>query len=661
MARIKIEDINERLVDRVQEVYFNAEIQMLDRVKKRVERNIKFEGYNEKKLKEIQELRNEIATISDKSNNIVKRDINDGFVDVYKAGRENVSSLPDNILRDKIPYKLQRHMLAMDDILNGTSKHMIRNVDDIYRDITNQSVSGVLVGTDTLQQAAQKSLNQYAANGITGFIDKAGRKWDLQSYASMATRTVANNVAKQGHIDRSVEMGRDLMIVSAHNSTCPVCAPWSNKILSISGNNAKYPSLSEAEASGLFHPNCKHTLLAYDEEDAELDQLLGIEHGEEGYDALNDTNDEMYAATQKQRYNERQIRKWKKYEAVSLDNTQAAVSQHNIAEYQSRNRSLVNKYGLKRNYAREGNMVGQAGQAIKYKDYPKLEEQVELLDVSDKTKNFIYNSNNRTLVSPSGTFDTFEEALIDFTAGGSTVPEDTLAILENNKAQIAKLSPLDRKISETIIDIVEKAPKLNQTIYRIEEEGLNKALKMEKGSTFTSGLRSYSRSESWINASLSGDLDVVTDNPIVYRLKNAKSINLRPYSPYFAEQEESATMGIFKVLGINKRKINGLDVKFIDIEQIAIRKKALVVSTKAPAVVSNKLGKILQTPNIAFESMSIPQLKGVAKELGKKYYIQSGMFKTQEEANKALEALLSQKRSKTSLLKDIKSMKRKLK
>lgn len=573
MARIKIEDLNDRLVERVQEVYFNAEIQMIDKVKKRVERGIKFEGYNEKKLKEIQDLRKEVEAISKKSNNLVKRDINDGFITIYKAGRENVSALPDNILKDTVSYKLQRHLMAMDDILNGTSKHMVRNVDDVYREVTSQSISGVMTGVDTLRQAAQKSLNQYAAKGITGFVDKAGRKWDLQSYASMATRTVANNVAKQGHIDRSAEMGRDLMIVSAHNGACPLCVPWSNKILSISGNNQKYPSLSDAESAGLFHPNCKHTLLAYDEEDAELDKMLGIEHGEEGAAAVSKDTEEVYKATQQQRYNEAQIRKWKRMDAASLNNTQSMVARNKIAEYQYKNRELTDKYGLKRDYAREGNMVGKAGQAIKYKDYPKLQEQVELLDVSDKTKNLIYDSNNRTLVSPSGAFDIFEEALIDFTAGGSTVPEDTLSILENNKAQIAKLSPIDRKISETIIDTVEKAPRLNQTIYRIEEEGMNKALKMENGSTFTSGLRSYSRSESWVNASLSGDLDVVTDNPIVYRLKNAKSINLRPYSPYFANQEESATMGVFKVLGIDKRKIGGIDVKFIDIEQIAIRKR----------------------------------------------------------------------------------------
>lgn len=378
MERIKIEDLNDRLVERVQEIYFNAEIQMINKVKKRVERGIKFEGYNEKKLKEIQELRKEIEAISKKSNSLVKRDINDGFTTIYKAGRENVSALPDNILKDTISYKLQRHFMAMDDILNGTSKHMVRNADDIYREVTGQSISGVMTGTDTLRQAAQKSLNQYAAKGITGFVDKAGRRWDLQSYATMATRTVANNIAKQGHIDRSVEMGRDLMIVSAHNGACPLCVPWSNKILSISGNNQKYPSLSDAESAGLFHPNCKHTLLAYDEEDAELDKMLGIEHGAEGADAVSEDTKEVYEATQKQRYNESQIRKWKRIEAASLNNTQAMVAKNKIAEYQYKNRELTDKYGLKRDYSREGNMVGKAGQAIKYKDYPKLklEEQV---------------------------------------------------------------------------------------------------------------------------------------------------------------------------------------------------------------------------------------------------------------------------------------------
>jgi len=57
--------------------------------------------------------------------------------------------------------------------------------------------------------------------------------------------------------------GGDLVKVSTHNGACPRCAPWQGKILSISGKDSGYPSLDQAKAAGLFHPNCAHCLLPY--------------------------------------------------------------------------------------------------------------------------------------------------------------------------------------------------------------------------------------------------------------------------------------------------------------------------------------------------------------------------------------------------------------
>jgi len=56
-----------------------------------------------------------------------------------------------------------------------------------------------------------------------------------------------------------VENDFDLVQVSAHGG-CDLCAPWEGAILSISGDTPGYPTVDEAEASGLFHPNCKHAI-----------------------------------------------------------------------------------------------------------------------------------------------------------------------------------------------------------------------------------------------------------------------------------------------------------------------------------------------------------------------------------------------------------------
>lgn len=51
--------------------------------------------------------------------------------------------------------------------------------------------------------------------------------------------------------------------VSGH--CCEKCAEWENRLLSISGKTKGLPTVEEATAAGLFHPNCTHSLNEVDD------------------------------------------------------------------------------------------------------------------------------------------------------------------------------------------------------------------------------------------------------------------------------------------------------------------------------------------------------------------------------------------------------------
>ncbi|WP_369268635.1 phage minor capsid protein, partial [Aerococcus urinae] len=72
--------------------------------------------------------------------------------------------------------------------------------------------------------------------------------------------------------------GEDLALVSDHAFECPMCAPWENQVISLTGQykgrvsvqhatredqtvtvNVK-GTLEEAKQAGLYHPNCGHTM-----------------------------------------------------------------------------------------------------------------------------------------------------------------------------------------------------------------------------------------------------------------------------------------------------------------------------------------------------------------------------------------------------------------
>lgn len=226
---------------------------------------------------------------------------------------------------------------------------------DVYRQAVQRGAAQVLGGSLTRLQASQQVLNELAARGVTGFRDRAGRDWALESYAEMAVRTAAGHAAIDGHVDALAASGLDLVIVSDAPRECPLCRPWERQVLSISGRVGAViepsrvtdrsvvvqvtASLAQARAAGLFHPNCRHTLSAY---------LPGVTvKGVARPDA------KRYEAGQRQREIERMIRAWKRRQAAALDAAAEQRARAKVNQWRAVQRAHVHEHGLTRLPRRE--------------------------------------------------------------------------------------------------------------------------------------------------------------------------------------------------------------------------------------------------------------------------------------------------------------------
>jgi hypothetical protein len=178
---------------------------------------------------------------------------------------------------------IQRLVLSLVSKLEGTHVRILRWDLDAYRDVIARTVAtGVLMGTETRLKSAQRAWSDLVGQGITGFVDKSGRRWQLTSYVEMATRTGTAQAAVQGHLDRLGDRGFDLVIVSDAPQECERCRPWEGQILDRNGaggprtvqlehatidgrmvNVDVAGSVVEAVAAGFMHPNCRHSLSAY--------------------------------------------------------------------------------------------------------------------------------------------------------------------------------------------------------------------------------------------------------------------------------------------------------------------------------------------------------------------------------------------------------------
>ena len=287
------------------------------------------------------------------------------------------------------------------DKMNMTNATLLESAVDTYsntvRDIANEerilntATGATLSRYTTRQQATRTAMKKMADEGLTGFIDRAGRQWSPEAYASMVIRTTAHNVNIDAVKTRQQEYGSDLFQVSVHGGARPLCYPYQDKIYSWgsatggefedgAGRTIKYGSFindtSQDKPAGLFGINCGHHPFPI---------IPGYSVVHNHYVQPMKENDEEYIQSQKQRALERDIRaKKRQYEIDKVSGASEAdlvKDKQAISQAQANMRGFIKETGRTRIYSREqvehptqdGRLFSEpsAKQPLVYKDRTK--------------------------------------------------------------------------------------------------------------------------------------------------------------------------------------------------------------------------------------------------------------------------------------------------
>jgi hypothetical protein len=89
------------------------------------------------------------------------------------------------------------------------------------------------------------------------FIEINGRHYNIKAYSELTARTKIMEANNQATIATAQEYGSDYVQASSHNTDCAICAPLEGKVYCISGNDKRFPKLTEA-VEFPAHPNCLH-------------------------------------------------------------------------------------------------------------------------------------------------------------------------------------------------------------------------------------------------------------------------------------------------------------------------------------------------------------------------------------------------------------------
>jgi hypothetical protein len=254
--------------------------------------------------------------------------------------------------------------LDLTSTLADVTRRILRYPDDLYRRAVGQASTDVLLGLGATNRTAQaRAWQQLVSQGVTGFVDKAGRRWNLGTYVEMATRTATRRAWNDQHVQTMTDYGMDLVSIIVGSDACEACAAWAGKVLRTSGGptgritigRADGPgtvtvdvagTLDGARAAGWGHPNCRCRPVTY---------LPGLSIPVDAttYDPQAEADREHL------RDLEVQVRKAKLDGAAALTDQQSTAAGSQVRGLQTQIREHIDTTGLNRKRYREQISLGR--------------------------------------------------------------------------------------------------------------------------------------------------------------------------------------------------------------------------------------------------------------------------------------------------------------
>lgn len=153
--------------------------------------------------------------------------------------------------------KIDNNINSLNQDLQYISEAIKANSERIIKEIKTKPVANT---AKEQKKISTQLVSELKEKGITFFTDKIGRKIPIEKYIKMRVFTDTVKIQRTTFFVRAIQYGVDLVRIVHLNihPTCELCAPFENKILSISGKTTEYMTIEEAENYGLFHPNCDH-------------------------------------------------------------------------------------------------------------------------------------------------------------------------------------------------------------------------------------------------------------------------------------------------------------------------------------------------------------------------------------------------------------------
>lgn len=352
-------------------------------------------AWQAEKLRNINKFRRECSDIMSEYTDVIDSETRQLMEEQFKEGvngitvpqSEMISDIPQVTLNPEPEFfgvddtKVTK---LIDDVVN-LEKHAetatLRTMDDIYRQTVHKAQLAMSTGGMTLQQAIDMSVKDFLNKGINCIVYRDGRHVNIADYVRMALRTTSTRAKLQGESERFRTMGYDTVRVTQYSMCSKTCLPWQgrpyiNDVFVLWDGEIEerengelwgksnycgkwFPLLSTAIHAGLFHPNCRHTIVLYKDGDSLPEPMDNSEI------------EKRYKLEQKQRRLENEVRKARRKAEGFSDPDNVKKAKKEVREAQKKLRDFIDQtnaaYGkiiLKRDYDREKIYYGEINSPV---------------------------------------------------------------------------------------------------------------------------------------------------------------------------------------------------------------------------------------------------------------------------------------------------------
>lgn len=177
---------------------------------------------------------------------------------------------------DRLAANLMGEIVEASSVVENTLQNALlgRAENDIYRRVGLELTANMEATGRSAAATVPQFVETLRREGVTAFVDRAGRSWSLHTYGDMVCRTTSRQAEVLAVLTADPE--HDLYKISSHGTTCKICAPLEGRVYSRSGNDPDFPPLSAAfgkiDPNGAddlsnsylnIHPNCLHVLMPW--------------------------------------------------------------------------------------------------------------------------------------------------------------------------------------------------------------------------------------------------------------------------------------------------------------------------------------------------------------------------------------------------------------